>query len=359
MDNLKLAEKKFYSLKRQVVFSKSMRTKIEPGMVKFMLKYDNSDDIKYFFRERKNLDYWRLVDEYDIDYTDPRVLITGGLVPEWKKQIDQRMQKAREKANEYRRKGVFSESAMKKMKEKIGCLWLNSASRVGFYWDCGKKKAVRYRLVFLTLTIPDQLTISDYSFCVNKLLHAFERVLRERYGANWVWKGEIQRRGTPHFHIIMDTFLPKRLLTFIWNKILISYDCIKDYQAKTGKKYAYATNVQAVNDLRKLRNYLAKYMMKPIMQGQMEAGFKIESRMWGCSKRLKQVVYPEFNGQIVNEMYEFLDNTSESGIVRRYDVGDDARGMIYSTVFIFKNEGDFASFLDLFGLNFENFINDE
>lgn len=340
------------------VKQRTLKCIIEPGLIKFVSTYYRPDEIREYNNIKEKYNWVNFLDEYGLTPDDVKLnnIIVGGYEPsETRKAQLERMEKARKAANEYRKEGKFSDSAKKNLHNKINCLWLNSGSWVAKFWDKGKLKTVRYRLVFLTLTIPDNWQVEKYSFCVNVLLHAFERVLREEYGANYVWKGELQRRGTPHFHIIMDKFIDKWTVTEIWNRILQVYGAMENYTLRTGKSEAFATNVRAVNSLRRLRNYLSKYFMKPVT----DQKICLNARLWGCSKLLKGAKCPEFDAEkeLDHEFFMQLQNEFANK-TKKYQIMGDTEEIVFATVFVFKQERFFYEFLELFDLNFEGYLFD-
>jgi len=78
---------------------------------------------------------------------------------------------------------------------------------------------VRYKLVFITLTLSSVQLHSD-RVIKQRLLQPFLRVLRNRFKCgNYIWKAEVQDNGNIHFHIITDVFIHYMELRSVWNTI--------------------------------------------------------------------------------------------------------------------------------------------
>jgi hypothetical protein len=111
--------------------------------------------------------------------------------------------------------------------------------------------------VFLTLTYHQTRPSPDRA---KRDLDVFWKRLRERYGGEHVggisavWKMEPQKRGAPHFHLIVYgiDFIPAQEVSRIWH----------DVTAEESSQHAQSgVDVEsAVNEDGKLQTYLAKYM---------------------------------------------------------------------------------------------------
>jgi hypothetical protein len=120
-------------------------------------------------------------------------------------------------------------------------------------------------------------------------LHNFFRELREAFGAfgpEWVWVLEAQRRGAPHFHVLVlwerapHPIQLRRWVARVWHRIA---DPTSPEHAKAG------TRVDAIapddrRAARRLTAYLTKYLAKDDQKAfiDKETGERLPSgRMWG------------------------------------------------------------------------------
>jgi hypothetical protein len=115
-------------------------------------------------------------------------------------------------------------------------------------------KAKRGNALFITLTYPGQYP--DFWADWKRHLDTFcKRLVRLWPKASLIWKLEFQKRGAPHFHMIVWGIpkLPKRWLSAVWYAIVGSNDP-KHLQA--------GTNVERVRKDEKIIGYIAKYFTK-------------------------------------------------------------------------------------------------
>lgn len=152
---------------------------------------------------------------------------------------------------------------------------------------------------FVTLTYPAEFSL-DWQDWKADLEKFRRRLLKIAPGAVGYWKLELQRRGAPHFHLLLA--LPdrktagaahisykrlKRQITRFWAEIAHADD---QYGGR------YATNVRPIRHIAQLRAYVGKYAAKsnsgPINQ---KTGEIIETlgRQWGRIQRPDEREYAE------------------------------------------------------------------
>lgn len=113
-------------------------------------------------------------------------------------------------------------------------------------------------LVFMHLTYPAEYPL-DWRIWKDDLKRFKAALLRKWPDAQGVWKLELQQRGAPHFHMIIDTLEPvaiKRMRQWVdacWARIAHQND---QYQGK------YACRVEICWSVRHAMNYCGKYMTK-------------------------------------------------------------------------------------------------
>lgn len=117
-------------------------------------------------------------------------------------------------------------------------------------------------------------------------LHEFLKWLDRVFpGFEYVWVMEFQKRGAPHYHILINYFLPKRLLSPHWYEIVGSGDAA---HLKAG------TRVETPRRLGNLKAYCIKqYLGKDTDQKRIPKGFRNPGRMWGASKGCGKVELEE------------------------------------------------------------------
>lgn len=133
---------------------------------------------------------------------------------------------------------------------------------------------VRYtpKMSFLTLTYPSVVEMAKVKRDIDTL---FKRI-RRRFPSAWgIWKIERQQRGVWHIHTLLVNvpFWHWRSIVRTWSEI-------------SGQDASRATNIKHVRSLRQLRQYLAKYIAKPIdTDGEEEH----TGRCWGIFNRAAAV----------------------------------------------------------------------
>lgn len=137
------------------------------------------------------------------------------------------------------------------------------------------KRAPRGRGFFVTLTFADVVSF-DYA---KRCLFAFRRRLEREYaGVSAVWKLEVQRRGAPHFHLLLC--LP----------VVIEWAGLAAWIRAAWRDVSGARviDVQAVNragGVGRLMGYMVKYMGKrwaaSVATGRVWGLWNSESLPWG------------------------------------------------------------------------------
>lgn len=127
------------------------------------------------------------------------------------------------------------------------------------------------KMLFITLTYPNEWPV-DWKQWKADLENFRRRWLRYAPGSKGYWKMELQKRGAPHFHLLIEIQANKRRrpgksvfwhdktlsdiraeVTRLWAHIAHKND---QYQGK------YATNVRVVKGIVDLRRYIVKYAGK-------------------------------------------------------------------------------------------------
>lgn len=130
--------------------------------------------------------------------------------------------------------------------------------------------------VCLHLTYPAEFPASG-QVC-KKHLRTFLDCLRERK-ISYVWVMEFQRRGAPHFHLLIDSRLDKEWISKAWYRIVKSGD---EKHLRAGTRIEAIDNEENRN---KIINYLLSYIAKSYQKA-VPSDFSQVGRFWGCSQGL-------------------------------------------------------------------------
>jgi hypothetical protein len=133
----------------------------------------------------------------------------------------------------------------------------------------------------ITLTYPKDFESDGRE--VKRQLNRFLSWMRSKIdGVNYLWFLEFQRRGAPHFHILIDHEIDKREVSQKWY----------DHVGSGDEKHLRAgTNVERIRKPEGARRYCLKYAFK-MEQKRVPAEYRSVGRFWGHSRAVKpSVVY--------------------------------------------------------------------
>lgn len=122
--------------------------------------------------------------------------------------------------------------------------------------------------LFVTLTYPGEYP-TDWRVYKRHLDSWLKRLLRRWPGAGVLWRLEYQRRGAPHYHVLVFhvSFIPADWLAESWYQVVGSGD---------SRHLAAGTQVARVHTWRGASYYCAKYLAKTCEGADLPTG-----RMWG------------------------------------------------------------------------------
>lgn len=160
-----------------------------------------------------------------------------------------------------------------------------------------------FRVSFATATITDEIRpkTSECNDAFTRLIRHFKKPW-SRGGKpthsepikEYVWKLELQKRGTPHYHLTSGSFLHLTELNKVWNDIQRDYGWTEQYFDKTGSYQPNSTDIHAVWEVKNLGGYISKYMGKKDYVDTSEMGFpmpitpvQMGGKIWGCSEGLR------------------------------------------------------------------------
>jgi len=136
----------------------------------------------------------------------------------------------------------------------------------------------------ITLTYPGEFTTDGEE--VKRHLREFLTWLRKDIGRySYLWFLEFQRRGAPHFHILIDRkFRGTELLRGL--RFRVSSNWYRIVDSGDARHVAAGTRVEKVRKADGARFYAVKYAQK-MYQKQVPAEYQSVGRFWGCSRDVK------------------------------------------------------------------------
>lgn len=201
--------------------------------------------------------------------------------------------------------GVMTAGARKRIQKSVSLLIQSSPRK--FIYNPVIKRNVYHHLSFVTLTLPDVEKSKDAPFCHKNLLQPMLRILRNKYGMkSYVWKCELQRNGSVHYHITTELFIVHTSLRNEWNNITRRHGMLDDFEKRHGHDNPNSTDIHSVDNIRDLEAYLLKYISK---ETQNEVSLK--AKVWDCSKNLKEAKY--FVTDLQSDVHESILKEIDSG----------------------------------------------
>ena len=145
---------------------------------------------------------------------------------------------------------------------------------------------VPFKLSFLTLTITDNVKITGKE-AHKTLLAPFLQWLRRAHNVQaYIWKAELQKRGTLHYHITSDAHIHWEIVRSKWNELQRGAGYLDRYYKKKGHYNANSTDIRRVEKITNMAGYLIKEVAKSF-QNEKSIGGKV----WDCSQNLKAAKY--------------------------------------------------------------------
>ena len=222
------------------------------------------------------------------------------------------------------KKSNWKMSYQSKRKFLDSCNFLNAVSKPRTI-QIGKKFIYNYQSSFITLTLPVPQFHSDIQ--IKGALNQFLTQLRTKFNLkNYVWKAELQKNESIHFHILIDIPIHHKAIRYYWNQALEVLGYVSAFQSKFTKmslsEYAQhrgisiqdavrpfrsgvetkwrnppTEQVKMVRNAKQLAGYLSKYIVKPLKEQEenitKEEIERIQSfgRFWGRSQSLSAIKY--------------------------------------------------------------------
>jgi hypothetical protein len=181
--------------------------------------------------------------------------------------------------------GEISVAGQRRLKKKLE-IWYEGIK----VFNSSKEHVIQHtkkEMVFLTVTLPASQQHSDLEI-KREILKPFMRILREKFNTiNYIWKAESQANGNIHFHIVIDVYIEKKIVTEIWNKCCESLSYVSRFEIKFNHRNPPSTEIHMVKDFRTAMIYFQKYIVK-------SSEYRlIEGAVWKSSTNLKSLEYFE------------------------------------------------------------------
>jgi len=205
-----------------------------------------------------------------------------------------------------------------KSKRKLNTLidWLVTSAKEKPIFDKKSGKTFKFKINFVTLTIPISSKQLSESEVKKQLLNPWLVYARKYFGlSNYVWKMEFTKKGTIHFHLTTDTFIHYNDLKRSWNFRLRASGLLDDYFSEHGHYDANSTDVHSVKNIKNVGAYIAKYMIKSA--GEFK---KACSRIWGCNYELSRALKCSIeimNDEVSSEIRELMKKDVKYKLLER------------------------------------------
>lgn len=203
---------------------------------------------------------------------------------------------------------IISPNSARKIRNAID--WMMAAATDKWLLSRQSNKYYKWKLSFLTLTLPTQGKMTDLE--IKSVLNSFLTLAKYNYGLHsYIWKAEPQARGVIHFHLTSDCYMWKNSVRFEWNRLLKAKNLLNNHDDPP------STKIHSVHRVKSMGAYLTKYFIKPrakenyppfipshLIRTNKDIRFTreefinatphnyirpIQGRQWGCSHSLSKV----------------------------------------------------------------------
>jgi len=143
----------------------------------------------------------------------------------------------------------------------------------------------------ITLTYPFQYPSDGKT--VKEHFHAFLAWLRrDTGGLSYLWFLEFQRRGAPHFHILISTSMPRTAVNKTAFRFRVSSTWYRIVNSGDGRHLAAGCRTERLRNEDGARNYAVKYAFK-MKQKTIPKEYRNVGRLWGASRNVMPVCREE------------------------------------------------------------------
>lgn len=156
--------------------------------------------------------------------------------------------------------GTISNNAKNRIETVVS--WLVALAKNKQIDDFKTGKKFYFKINFITLTLPAEQQHSDKQL-LKECFQPWIDLMRKKHGLrNYVWKAETQVNGNIHWHITTDCYIHYEEVQRTWNMQLSKLGYIERFHDKHKHYNPHSTEIKAVRNVKKLANYMAKYMSK-------------------------------------------------------------------------------------------------
>lgn len=159
-----------------------------------------------------------------------------------------------------RRLSTFSAKAKSKAISAMN--WMMLFSEVKEVYSKATKSRFKFKLCFITLTLPSTQIHSD-NYITTHLLQPFLKWCNRSHNVvNYIWKAEVQDNGNIHYHITANKFIHWKSIRTKWNQLCAAHGYCKIFQDGSNDKGDSATQIKAVKNEKMIVGYIARYITK-------------------------------------------------------------------------------------------------
>lgn len=156
--------------------------------------------------------------------------------------------------------GDISHAAKRRIQNAIE--WMVATSKRKQVTDYETGKTFNFKCNFITLTLSATQRHSDTEV-MKCCFQPWLDIVRKKYSLKrYVWRAEVQLNSNIHFHITTDTYIPHQELRRLWNMQQEKLGYITEFFNRHGHHNPNSTDIRSVKHVKKLANYMAKYMSK-------------------------------------------------------------------------------------------------
>lgn len=195
--------------------------------------------------------------------------------------------------------GEFKAHARKSMMK--ACVLLDECTSTKVIFNPILDTYVNFRLAFLTLTFPAPLTLQAQKNAYRQQLSPFIEWLKKWHNLkNFVWKAERTKKGTLHYHLMIDTFVLNTELSNRWNQLTALSEYTESTTRTRNTKGNPSIEITACSNSESASKYINKYMLKAaVKKGELARPdvpqeVPIIGKVWGANDKLSQAKRPRF-----------------------------------------------------------------
>lgn len=222
--------------------------------------------------------------------------------------------------------GYLPKSGKKKIEKRLNA-WIYSILAKNYTTKNTGIKRKNYP-TFVTLTYPDTIKQDD-KWLKKNTLELFIKQLQYKFNiTHYFWKAEKTKKGTLHFHLLIDRYIDKKLIQKSWNSILSGKGLLREFTLKHGHSNPPSTHIRAMSK----RKFPVKYIMKYCYDK--EDNQKIDGLVYRFSNSLRSLC--NYSNFVAGEISESLNQLC-------YDLASRVIKTDHCRIILLKSRLDFES----------------